>query len=174
LENEDWLVLGLDSAYTLEGLKGDVGALAAPQAEWVARKVEDAPYKKVILLSHHQPFSGWEHPSPKMVEALAPLFGRTRPVVAWFWGHEHRCAVYEPTNNIKYPALIGHGGVPVYSSQKPATRYRLRYHDTRSFRCMMEPFSYMGFAVVDLDGEFGQVHYIDENGIVRQEIDGIG
>jgi hypothetical protein len=174
LENEDWLVLGLDSAYTLEGLKGDVGALAPPQADWVAKQIERAPNKKVILLSHHQPFSGWDNPSPKMVGALTPLLGRARPVEAWFWGHEHRCAVYEPAHNIKYPALIGHGGVPVYSSKKPAKQYKLRYHDTRSFRHMLEKFSYMGFAVVDLDGEFGQVRYIDENGTERTEIDDIG
>ncbi|MGJ4971944.1 metallophosphoesterase family protein [Bradyrhizobium sp. HKCCYLRH1073] len=174
LENEDWLVLGLDSAFTLEGLKGDVGALAAPQAQWVATRIENAPNKKIILLSHHQPFSGWENPSPKMIAALTPLLERTRPVEAWFWGHEHRCAVYEPAHNIKYPALIGHGGVPVYSSHTAPRDYLLRYHDTRSFRYMGESFSYMGFAVLDLDGEFGKVRYIDENGVVRPEVDGIG
>ncbi|MEY9524080.1 hypothetical protein ABIF70_005221 [Bradyrhizobium japonicum] len=174
LENDHWLVLGLDSAYTLEGLKGDVGALAPPQAKWLANKIEGAPNKKVILLSHHQPFSGWDNPSPKMVESLAPLLGRSRPVEAWFWGHEHRCAVYEPAHNVKYPALIGHGGVPVYSSDAPANKYKLRYHDRRSFRHMLESFSYMGFAVVDLDGDTGHVRYIDEHGTARPEVDAIG
>src|SRR5206468_3258424 len=100
-----------------EGLKGDVGALTAPQIEWIAAQVARAPQKKVMLLSHHQPFSAWDNPSPKLVEALAPLLGRRRPVEAWFWGHEHRCAVYAPTGNIAYPALVGHGGVPVYTSK---------------------------------------------------------
>jgi hypothetical protein len=174
LENEHWLILGLDSSYTLEGLKGDVGALALPQWQWIKDLAARIPNKKVMLLSHHQPFSAWEEPSPKLVEALAPLLRRSRAVEAWFWGHEHRCAVYAPTNNIKYPALIGHGGVPVYSSNKAPKQYAVRYFDQRKFTHMMESFSYMGFAVVDLDGASGHVRYIDEKGVKRTEIDNIG
>jgi 3',5'-cyclic AMP phosphodiesterase CpdA len=173
LENDDWLLLGIDSAFTLEGLKGDVGALATPQAEWFAAQVERAPNKKLILLSHHQPFSAWEAPSPKMVSDLGPILCRARLVEAWFWGHEHRCAVYEPVHNIKYPALIGHGGVPVYSSKTKPKNFKLRHNDTRSFSHLLENYSYMGFAVVDLDGPVGKVRYVDEDGFLREGVDEI-
>ena len=49
---------------------------------------------------------------------MEPLLKSSTPVDAWFWGHEHRCAVYGGFHNIAYPALIGHGGVPVYMSKK--------------------------------------------------------
>jgi hypothetical protein len=85
LENDDWLIFGLDTAYTVEGFKGDLGGLAAPQADWIKKQIDRAPSKKVMLLSHHQPFSAWEEESPKLVTALAPLLSRPKPVEAWFW-----------------------------------------------------------------------------------------
>ena len=40
-----------------------------------------------------------------------------------FWGHEHRCVMYEPWQNIQYGRLLGHGGVPVYMTHAPADPY---------------------------------------------------
>jgi hypothetical protein len=174
LENDDWLIFGLDTAYAIEGFKGDLGGLAVPQADWIKAHVDRAPGKKIMLLSHHQPFSAWEESSPKLVAALAPLLTRSKPVEAWFWGHEHRCAVYQPSHNVTYPALIGHGGVPVYVSSKAPKGEKLRYHYQQCFMHWGETFSYMGFAVVDLDGPAGRVRYIDENGAERPEVDDIG
>jgi hypothetical protein len=174
LENDDWLIFGLDTAYTIDGFKGDLGGLATPQPDWIKKQVDRAPSKKIILLTHHQPFSAWEQDSPKLVAALDPLLKRSKPVEAWFWGHEHRCAVYAPSHNVSYPALIGHGGVPVYFSSKAPKREKLRYQDQRSFSHLLEKFSYMGFAIVDLDGPVGRVRYVDENGVERSEVDGIG
>jgi hypothetical protein len=166
LENADWLIFGLDSAYESDGTKGDAGGLAAPQTEWIMTQIRRAPQKKVILLSHHQPFSAWENESPAMVAALEPLLKGPREVAAWFWGHEHRCAVYEKAHNIRYPALIGHGGVPVYASKKepdPA-KEKVKFWDQRSFPHLLEHYAYLGFAVLDLDGPQGSVQYLDENG----------
>jgi hypothetical protein len=174
LENENWIVLGLDTAYDCIGLKGDEGTLPAPQADWMQHQLAHATGKKVILLSHHQPFSAWENNSPQLIGALAPVLKGPKPVEAWFWGHEHRCAVYEPSHNVTYPALIGHGGVPVYASSKQPSGPKLRYHDNRSFTHMLEKFSYMGFAVLDLDGANATVRYIDEDGVARAEVDSIG
>lgn len=167
LENREWLIFGLDSAYESEGFKGDAGGLANPQLEYIMKQIRRAPEKKVMLLSHHQPFSAWENESPLMVRALEPVLKRERhPVTAWFWGHEHRWAVYEPAMNIQYPALAGHGGVPVYFHKKgpdPA-KPKVRAKDDRFFRRYGEKFSYMGFGVLDLDGAQGSVNYYDEQG----------
>jgi hypothetical protein len=164
LESPHWLIFALDTAYESEGLKGDKGGLAAPQATWIMEQMARAPEKKVIFLSHHQPFSAWEGDSPRLMDALHPLLHGKRPITAWFWGHEHRCAVYQPAHNIHYPALIGHGGVPVYASSKQPRGVEVRDYDRRSFRRFGEKFSYMGFAVLDLDGPHATVRYIDENG----------
>lgn len=167
LENRDWLIFGLDSAYESVGFKGDAGGLANPQLEYIMKQIGRAPQKKVMLLSHHQPFSAWEEDSPKLVRALEPILKREgHPVSAWFWGHEHRWAVYEPTLGIGYPALVGHGGVPVYHHNKPPdpAKAEVRAKDDRFFRYFGEKFSYMGFGVLDLEGAQGSVNYYDENG----------
>jgi hypothetical protein len=46
LENKEWLIFGLDTAYESEGMKGDAGGLAAPQAEWMMKQIRRAPKKR--------------------------------------------------------------------------------------------------------------------------------
>ena len=51
---------------------------------------------------------------PKLVSKLGHLLGRKR-IAAWYWGHEHRCVLYDA-----HPAwgvlgrCIGHGGYPYF------------------------------------------------------------
>ena len=173
LENDDWLILGLDTAYESEGLRGNSGGLADPQPRWIGQQCERARNKKLIFLSHHQLFSPWEGDSPLLAQRLESILKAPRPISAWFWGHEHRCAVYEPSHNIQYPALVGHGGVPVYAWNK-STPKGVRYHYTESFRRGLERFALMGFAQLDLDGPHATVSYINENGMRRTTADQIG
>ena len=168
LENQYWQIFGLDTAYESEGASGDLGGLMAPQAEWLMQHRLRAPQKKVILLSHHQLFSSYEKDSPLLKDRLTPLLSGPKPVDAWFWGHEHRCAVYRPSHNITYPALIGHGGVPVYANHEtqPDT---VRFQYDEAFRAGLEKFARLGFAVVDLDEDQAYVRYVNELGTVHEQ-----
>ena len=168
LENQYWQIFGLDTAYESQGFSGDLGGLMAPQTEWLMQHRLRAPHKKVMLLSHHQLFSSYDKGSPLLADRLRPLLSGPTPVDAWFWGHEHRCAVYKPAHNITYPAVIGHGGVPVYAhnvAQPEAVRFQ--YADT--FRVGLEKFARLGFAVVDLDQDRAYVRYVNELGQVHEE-----
>lgn len=111
MANEHWLLVGLDTGY-------DDHALAGRQAEWLRALVNDAGGKKVILLSHHQPFSALERQGPKLVEAIGDLLGG-RKIFMWIWGHEHRCVVYEQHPNWDlWGRCIGHGGMPYEREKK--------------------------------------------------------
>src|SRR5262245_639739 len=105
LQNANWLILGLDTAY-------EDFALADLQVQWVNKMIAKAGTRKVILCSHHQPFSSLDDQGPKLQTALGPLLDAHR-IEAWFWGHEHRLVVYEPhsTWGVK-GRCIGHGGFP--------------------------------------------------------------
>jgi hypothetical protein len=46
LENDDWLIFGLDTAYSFVGLKGDVGALTQQQTDFVRQHIDRAPDKR--------------------------------------------------------------------------------------------------------------------------------
>jgi len=108
LYNADWQLFGLDTAWDDNGLKD-------PQASWVLNELT-ANGQKAILLTHHQLFSAYENGldvGQVIREKLGSALEANR-IHAAFWGHEHRCVIYDPVQHVKYGRLIGHGGVPVY------------------------------------------------------------
>jgi calcineurin-like phosphoesterase family protein len=107
VQTDDWVLAGLDSAYEEHDLAGD-------QAGWLERIVNAAGDRRVVLFTHHQPYSLFDTQGPRLVEKLGRLLGR-RKIFAWYWGHEHRCVLYDA-----HPAwgllgrCIGHGGYPYF------------------------------------------------------------
>ena len=157
LETDHWQVLGLDSAW-------EDGGLAGSQLEWVRRRQREQPEKNLLLLTHHQPFSAFGDG----YESLLPLLAQNR-VRAWFWGHEHRFALYKPRPDLPYGRLIGHSGVPVWARSWPHVADTVEYVSDRSFRSGLEEFALFGFAVLDFAGEQIEVRYIDEHGDVERK-----
>jgi hypothetical protein len=159
LFNDNWQLLGLDTAYQNK-------ALFAPQSEWI-RDHTKTP-KKTMLLSHHQPFTVYEKDSIKMDKTLKGVL-RHGGIRAWLFGHEHRCILYNEYLKIKYPRLIGHGGVPVYMAHREkdpfpspvAYEYR-QYIEGGPFG--IEHWAPFGFAVLDFDGTKINARYLYENG----------
>jgi hypothetical protein len=151
LENHSWLILGLDTAW-------DDGDVAGSQMEWVEQRQKASPNKGLILLSHHQPFSAFEQEYIK----LQPLLSRNR-VTAWFWGHEHRFAMYKPRPDVQYARLIGHGGVPVWA-RAWSNLSDVEYVSNRRFFSGLEEFALFGFAILDLAGDKIRIRYLDEHG----------
>jgi hypothetical protein len=155
LENDYWQILALDTAYDEFDLHGN-------QAEWVLRTRSAAPTKRGILLSHHQPFSSYESVPDTILTRLRGTLERDL-ILAWFWGHEHRCAFYQPQNHIQYGRCIGHGGVPMLapSDLMPAGVS----YEFGDWVADNEPhFAKFGFAVIDCDADRIHVQYINEDG----------
>ena len=166
LENDNWQILGLDTGYH-DNLIFDAHDLYGDQAGWVANRIAHNPDKKCILLSHHQPFSAFEKDGEKLLKKLEePLV--SGGVRAWFWGHEHRCALYQPREGIEYPRCIGHGGVPFYVSKKKLP-FGVSYEYKEGFRDLVEKWNYFGFAVMDFEDQVINVRYINERGNTHHE-----
>jgi hypothetical protein len=165
LHNDDWQILGLDTAWDDNGLKD-------PQADFVSRMLRD--YKqKPIALSHHQFFSAYE-PSENCGKVLREKLGTAlagNRIHAAFWGHEHRCVLYEPWHNIKYGRLVGHGGVPVYMTHAQDEVYvpPTTYEDRRFINKGLERWALFGFAVLDFAGPKLHIRYVDENGFTHKD-----
>jgi 3',5'-cyclic AMP phosphodiesterase CpdA len=161
IENSHWQILGLDSAY-------DDGDLHGSQASWVQQMRSAQPQKAGILLSHHQPFSSFERSSDKLLDRVRPSLNAGL-IRAWFWGHEHRCAAYEARENIHYPRLVGHGGVPVWAPQAPAPPgISYQYgtaEDDYFYRFGNERFLRLGFAELTFEDKQIEVRYINEMGM---------
>lgn len=106
LGNDHWLLLGLDSGYVDHDLD-------PTQVAWIEAMVARADGRRVVLFSHHQLSSRFSKQGDKLAARLAPLLVSGK-IAGWYWGHEHRCVIYQP--DPRYRGLvtrcIGHGGVP--------------------------------------------------------------
>lgn len=107
LQNEHWLLACLDTAYADHDLAGD-------QAAWLTNLIGNAGARKLVLFSHHQPYSLMDVQGPKLVMKLQQHLASGR-IHAWYWGHEHHCVVYDahPTFGLR-GRCIGHSGFPEF------------------------------------------------------------
>jgi hypothetical protein len=194
LSNEDWQIIALDTAY----LDKDLAPEQLPKfKEWVgvdgidgASHIGAAPQRKTILLSHHQ--LGSAHDQRSVGSGIRDETDAARKsgrIHAWFWGHEHRCILYEDYLNVKCPVCIGNGGVPELLSRgvftlsggfqmiKNALSSTVAFAQhpfVRAPRVAYEPepqenpdglkWEPRGFVVIELKGAGGTALYVDEDG----------
>jgi hypothetical protein len=111
-QNDHWVLVCLDTAYT-QPFGGQEGDLNQQQVDWLRKIAAAAENRKIVLFSHHQPFSLLDaNQGPKLVTWLKEFLD-ARQIFAWYWGHEHRCVLYD-----EHPAYglhgrcVGHGGFP--------------------------------------------------------------
>jgi len=110
MENDNWLLAFLDTAYDDHDLHGE-------QAAWLTGLVAGRPNKKVVLFSHHQPYSLLDNQGPKLIAKLGDLL--EGKIYAWYWGHEHHCIIYDthPLWSVR-GRCIGHSGFPYFREKK--------------------------------------------------------
>jgi hypothetical protein len=175
LRSGEWQILGMDSAWKLRvtDLFGRHGHFGRQQCEWLNRCAADTNLG-TILLSHHQPFSR-KHAYPQLLTMERHFLGETREarnqyrIEAWFWGHEHRCIVYEKPDGVfglGYGACVGHGAMPERPGEDLTgpnewelleIRHQPDIDDEYWRRC--------GFVVIDfVPGDDPQVSYVDQYG----------
>jgi hypothetical protein len=112
LQNSAWILVCLDTAY-------EDFDLDPKQVAWLKAIVNAAGNRKLILFSHHQPFSQLDDQGPKLQIALADLLNSGR-IHAWFWGHEHRLVLYDPHPIWGFKGrCIGNGGFPGFRDALP-------------------------------------------------------
>lgn len=119
LENSAWRIIGLDTAYANGRLKpvSDSDPIA-PQWNWLVALLKSRK-KPTILLTHHQPVSAHAEEfkeSEGLRSDIANLMAIDGiggdSIYGWFFGHEHRCAIYDDTATKFNARLIGNGCIP--------------------------------------------------------------
>lgn len=109
IENEHFVIACLDTGY----VSGD---LAGEQAAWLSRLSDRAELRgqRLVVLSHHPPFSLFDSAADRLVGRLAGLLSERR-IFAWYWGHEHRAVMYDLHESWRmYGRCIGHSGFPYH------------------------------------------------------------
>ena len=107
-ENADWVIVALDTAYVEASIDDE-------QLGWLGGVANRVAGRRVLLLTHHYPVSLFEAASTgvSIRAALSPFLAKVR-VTAWYWGHEHRCVIYD-ASELAGGALgrcVGHSGYP--------------------------------------------------------------
>lgn len=182
LRSDHWLLLGLDTGYHSIGLPV-LEKIFKPNCrlddrilDWLRKdvRVHEDRHRGILLLTHHQYYSQFESHYEKAAEQLSALL--TRPAL-WFWGHEHRWAIYGRHATRKgrleaYGRCLGHGGLPIEDIvEEPRAdgkhRVGLVLYDRRERTRIDEgrvPVGYNGYALLEFDGGSLTVEYRDATG----------
>ncbi len=185
LENDHWRIIGLDTGYN--STRFDCAKLPLVQrSKWLRRTtafkpgcalpdpllawletvvMPDGDKRGLVLLSHHGPHSGFESWFQIPSRQLAKLIHR--PVI-WYWGHEHRLAIYDkyrvPGGIETYGRCIGHGGMPVERGRPDIPDSRWLAYDNRRYPSDEKVnVGYNGYINLSLNGPAMHVAYYDLN-----------
>ncbi|MGH9450251.1 MAG: metallophosphoesterase [Terriglobia bacterium] len=181
LANDHWLIVAVDTGYNSVGLPilewvpqirkiphvGGDCSLPPAVVRWLRETVRpETDGRGVILLSHHQYWSSFEHHFSKAGEQLVGLIGKP---VLWFWGNEHRMAIYAPhrvKNGIEaFGRCLGHGGMPATVHAKPRHKPGegpLVIYDDREYRKVSGiAVGFNGYANLIFDGPRLRIEYRD-------------
>jgi hypothetical protein len=120
LENEHWRLIGLDTAYAGGRLRPSSNDdPIATQWNWLIDILKNRPKRANIFLTHHQAVSAhsteWNDSKPLRadIDELLLMDGIGKDAIfGWFWGHEHRCALYDDMALPYNGRLIGNGCIP--------------------------------------------------------------
>ncbi len=113
-QNENWTLVGLDTSYNNYILPSQFD-LNESQIKWLNKVIIQAG-KRILLFSHHYLFSAFE---PAKAGALLRRTMQKhvagKQFYGWYWGHEHRCAFYDWSDEWGlFGRCVGHGGFPYF------------------------------------------------------------
>jgi calcineurin-like phosphoesterase family protein len=174
--HDHWRILAVDTGYNsigwplLEYIFQPSCALRPELIDWlrnVVRPRKDDP-RGTIILSHHQVYSRYDYWYPEQARQLAEFF--TGPVL-WFWGHEHRLAIYRE-HTVRggisaFGRCIGHGGMPVDlpPAQPKHAECIIEFTDDRPYPNDENlTIGFNGYAELSLQDKQATVSYVDVRG----------
>ena len=132
--DQAWQILAMDTGLhdhdPLTAVGSAVQTFVEPEeVAWHAARIREFPGRS-ILLSHHPLFSAFQQLRPRepdgsllpvnqsLLDGFAPLLAEGR-IAAWFWGHEHALAIYQPFAGLARGRCVGNGAIPVAISDDP-------------------------------------------------------
>ena len=164
------------------------------QWEWLKDKLP-TPGKKNIFLSHNQPVSAYlpEFEAGSFLhdqfrKLVSELGGHANMVHAWFFGHEHKCTIYDDQKTDFRARLIGNGSIPhskqaLVEAAKDDTKTSCTPVFTMNDRILEKDalglntlaLAISSFAISTLDGSDAFVDYINEDNtlFLREKLSGL-
>ena len=171
LENSDWIVVGLDSAYYADEhslyMDGSLGSNA--QSTFLQSLAQKG--KKVIVLTHHNGLpengsvpSGGSAPTKLWAEVMSAFQGSPLPV-CWYWGHVHAGVVYKPQPNGLLCRCTGHAALPWGLASELENNPNVIWFERSNAGDPSDPARVLnGFVLLKLDGSSLSETFYNENG----------
>lgn len=174
LENDDWLVVGLDSAYYSDKWKLYMdGEIGTQQQTWL----RGLPAKKgIILLSHHNGYDLKGEEQLKLYnEVMEQLLDQNKQLryeqVLWYWGHLHNAATYKPMNFHNkpiYTRCVGHAAIPYGNASELKNATNVCWYESELANDPDIPVRVLnGFVELTLSDNTLKEALIDENGSTK-------
>ena len=166
LRNQHWMIIGLDTGYNSFGLSSifSMCKLEDVFLDWLHNRVQSKDFAGAIILLGHYPYcSAFERSYVRPATKLKGLLGDR--CALWFWGHEHRFAIYgKYKSEAGISALgrcIGHGGMPAsLRNPNPKSKAPLVIYDNRRYDNLDGAFvGFNGFANLTFVGSKLIVEY---------------
>ena len=171
LENTNWIIVGLDSAYFADEsglyMNGALFPATMPnqQNDFLlglgVRAQQDG--KKIILLTHHNGLDETGANTTALWGQVMSAFPGGGGPAYWYWGHVHAASVYQGQNVAC--RCCGHGALPWGNATELDNNPNVLWYEKRPANDPDIPQRVLnGFAVLSLDGPNIQEVFFDENG----------
>jgi hypothetical protein len=134
IDSPHWRIACLDTSLGAINIAGDDARLDPKQLEWFDSMLAEKDDRPLVMMSHHFAISGWSKPAISLTSQLSDRVNDK--VFAWYWGHEHNCALYPKSgSNTYWGACVGNGSfiekyaeptrptTPAWFPKKPCTCY---------------------------------------------------
>ncbi|MES2950534.1 MAG: metallophosphoesterase [Pseudomonadota bacterium] len=163
LQNDHWLVLGLDTAYHAQRsnlyMDGDLGP---DQLAWLAGLPKG---KRVLVFSHHEGYSALGKSKTALYQQVAGALGCDPNY--WYWGHLHNGIVYQAMGGF-HGRCVGHGAIPYGDAVELKDDPDVLWYETQRALDANYPERVLnGYAMLALNGNALSEQLMDENGRVR-------
>jgi hypothetical protein len=170
LENQDWVIVGLDSAYYTDAeglyLEGSLSPPNRPRLQVDFLRTQADKGKKVIVLTHHNGLSEDGMMETKLWSEVMSAFPQGSGPAYWYWGHVHAGVVYKPYGPVRVLCrCCGHGGIPWGHAAILKDSPNIEWYENRSaYDPEVSQRVLNGFALLKLDGPTLREIFYDENG----------
>jgi len=171
LENSQWIIVGLDSAYFSDPYSLFMnGAVSDGQNNIQTQFLRDCANagKKVLVLTHHNGLLEDGTSQSPLWAQVRSAFPAGKPPALWYWGHAHAGVVYKTQASDGIACrCVGHGALPWGRASSLANSNAVSWFESRSANDPDDPQRVLnGYAVLAFDGANVTETLYDENGNV--------
>jgi len=163
LENTNWVIVGLDSAYYADELNLYVNGSLGSSAQVDFLKAQAQKGKKVIVLTHHNGLSEDGSQATLLWREVMGCFPAGSPPAYWYWGHVHAGVAYKSQSGV-YCRCTGHGAQPWGYASELVNPYVDWFENRNAGDPNDKVRVYNGFTLLQLNGANLTETFFDENG----------